>query len=201
MAGAAAFGVPGIDNPDVRGVVLECPVEPPSIGTACLAAGTCSYFRDGPCGANPDQVLVCNNGKWAASLLAIPCPGTFPADCAAQTIEQYCAERTCPINLYQARSIACGKFAMHAPSEQLNRCGGMSVRFMIGAGGSIYHYDATKTLIGITVFDEVPSAQCDEAQQLYGRDCLPNQRFRPESSCTPVVCDVGADDDADAGTQ
>jgi hypothetical protein len=200
-AGAAAIGVPGIDNPEGRGVVLECPFELPRAGTACRAAGACTYFRDGPCGANPDQIFVCNNGLWAASLPAIACPGALPADCAAQTIEQYCAGRACPNNLYQARSIACGNFAMHSPSEQLNRCGGTSLRFMIGAGGSIYHYDATRTLVGITVFDEIPSSHCDEGQHVYGRDCLPNQRFCPESSCIPAVCDIGADDDADAGTQ
>lgn len=75
----------------------------------------------------------------------------------------------------------------------------MSLRFMFGLGGTIYHYDATQTLVGITQFDDSAFPPCNQLQYVYGRDCLPMQLFCPSEACTPVSCDAddaGTSDDA-----
>jgi hypothetical protein len=202
-AGAGPIGVAGIATPEYRdGADVECPVELPIVGASCRGAAVCTYRRDGPCGAIPDQIRICQQGAWVASAPAIACPGTFPAiDCTAPTLDQYCSAQQCPINLYQARSLACGGASWLRPSEQSNQCGGISVRLLAGLGGSIYHYDATKTLVGIAQFNDVSGPPCYKTEYVYGRDCLPDALFCQESACTPPVCDMGADDDVDAGAQ
>jgi hypothetical protein len=202
-AGAEPISAPGIETPEYRGGADgECPVELPIVGASCRSAAVCTYRRDGPCGANPDQIRNCQNGSWVASAPAIACPGTVPAvDCTVPTLDQYCAAQKCPINLYQARSLACSGESWLHPSEESNQCGGISVRLIAGYSGSIYHYDATKTLVGIAQFDDVSGPPCHKTDFVYGRDCLPGAWVCEESACTPPVCDMGADDDVDAGAQ
>jgi hypothetical protein len=177
-----------------------CPADPPLVRTLCIGTRMCSYYYDGPCGAKPDQIWRCFDGSWRPVAPAIACPGTVgPVECQTPTLVEYCANRQCPLDSKLGRALACQNSAQARVLEEPNECDGVSIRRMFGEGGTIYHYDATDTLVGITRFDDVPYPPCNRTEYVYGKNCLPGQRFC-SAMCTPLVCNIDGDE-ADAGAQ
>jgi hypothetical protein len=56
------------------GDAMICPAEVPVVGAACQTGRMlCTYFRNGPCPPDADQLRKCIGGKWVLLKPAVAC--------------------------------------------------------------------------------------------------------------------------------